>query len=549
VRGSLARPARYGALLSGGLAVLVFPAANLEWLAWVALVPGLVLIQRSPSAREAVVRGSWLGAGYLLAGLWWLTPEIGPALPLTAIAFGPLWAGVAIATWALLRPPVTVARALAALVVVPSAWVVIELIRSWQALGGPWALLGASQWRHPAVLALASVGGVRLISAVLVAANTGLAIVLSARRTAVRALGATAAAACAVSGPVAYALTTAPATARTVTLALVQPGVVHDPKVRVDASQRLTGRFVGGRWSSSRPDLIVWGESSVAYNLNTHPFLLGQLRSLSARAGAEILVNQDAPRGGGHISKVATLVAPAGIEGTYVKTRLVPFGEYIPFRWVLGWLSNVSRASRSNRVPGSGVRLLHVTTPAGQRLPAGVLICFESAFPDVSRVAADKGAPLIIYQSATSTFQDTWAPEQHASLSALRAAETGRPVAQAALTGVSVAFDSRGRELAWLGTSENGAVVVKLALPPASYRTIYDRLGEYVPFTAVGVSLAAGLAGLAGLARLRRNRQAPSRPAAGAPVPAAPAGEPSRRPGGEHGQRTGPRGPQAGLGP
>ena len=86
--------------------------------------------------------------------------------------------------------------------------------------------------------------------------------------------------------------------------------------------------------------------------------------------------------------------------------------------------------------------------------------------PVATRVATDKGAQLIVYQSATSTFQDTWAPEQHASLSALRAAETGRPVAQAALTGVSVAFDARGRELAWLGTSQHGAVVVKLALPP-----------------------------------------------------------------------------------
>ncbi len=512
LRGSMAHPVRYAVLLSGGLVVLAFPATNLEWLAWVALVPGLVLIQRSPSAREALIRGGWFGAGYLLAALWWLTPEIGPGLLLIAIVLGPLWSGVGLATWALLRPPVTVRRALAALVVVPSAWLVIELIRSWQALGGPWAILGASQWQHPTILALASVGGVWLISAVLVAANTGLAIAVTARKTAVRVLGAAAAAACAVAGPAAYLLTNVPAPARTVTLALVQPGIVQNPKVRVDASQRLTGSFIGNQKSSSHPDLIVWGESSVGYNLKTHPFLLGELRSLSARAGAELLVNQDAPRGGGHISKVATLVSPAGIVGRYVKTRLVPFGEYIPFRSVLGWLTDVSRAAASNRVPGSGVRLLHVTTPAGQPLPIGVLICFESAFPDMSRTATDKGAQLIVYQSATSTFQDTWAPEQHASLSALRAAETGRPVAQAALTGVSVAFDARGRQLAWLGTSEHGAVVVKMALPPASYRTVYDRLGEYVPFTAVGVSL---IAAAFGLARLRRNSRAPTPPAGG----------------------------------
>src|ERR1700689_4745932 len=74
--------------------------------------------------------------------------------------------GVAAASW--LRPPVTWPRALAALVVVPSCWLLTEWLRSWQALGGPWAVFGVSQWQHPAVLALAAVGGVWLISFVLV---------------------------------------------------------------------------------------------------------------------------------------------------------------------------------------------------------------------------------------------------------------------------------------------------------------------------------------------------------------------------------------------
>ncbi len=65
-------------LLAGALPVLSFPAANLEFLAWFGLVPGLVLIVRSPSAREGGIRAWWLGAGYLIAALYWMTPEIGP---------------------------------------------------------------------------------------------------------------------------------------------------------------------------------------------------------------------------------------------------------------------------------------------------------------------------------------------------------------------------------------------------------------------------------------------------------------------------------------
>src|SRR5207244_1596259 len=103
---------------------------------------------------------------------------------------------------------------------------------------------------------------------------------------------------------------------------------------------------------------------------------------------------------------------------------------------------------------------------------------------------------LIVYQSATSTFQDSWAPAQHASLGALRAAETGRPVVQAALTGISAAFDSRGRDLAWPPTSRHGVVVVRLALPSDGGRSLYDRLGDDVPYTAGGVSASAAAIGL-----------------------------------------------------
>jgi apolipoprotein N-acyltransferase len=122
----------------------------------------------------------------------------------------------------------------------------------------------------------------------------------------------------------------------------------------------------------------------------------------------------------------------------------------------------------------------------------------------MSRVDADHGAQVIIYQTSDSTFQDTWALAQHASLGALRAAETGRPVVQAALTGDSAAFDSRGRLLSWYGSNRDGVDLVHLSLPRASARTPYDRLGDYVPWTAVGIAVIA-----AGAALLRRRRGFP----------------------------------------
>jgi apolipoprotein N-acyltransferase len=310
---------------------------------------------------------------------------------------------------------------------------------------------------------------------------------MTARRLAPRVVGLAGALVAVVAGPAAFALTAPSPVARTISVALVQPGTLAAPDARVTAASQLTAG------PARRADLIVWGESSVGNDLRTDGALRHRLQALSASVGAQILANQDADSPSGAQSKVAVLIGPRGIAGSYAKTRLVPFGEYIPFRSELSWLTSISRAAPQNMVAGPGARVLPVTLPGGQPLTAGVLICFESAFPDMSRYDTDRGAQVLLYQTSDSTFEGSWALAQHASLGALRAAETGRPVAQAALTGDSAAFDARGRLLAWAGPAYKGALVATLRLPPVSARTLFDRLGDYVPLTAEGiVVLAAG---------------------------------------------------------
>jgi apolipoprotein N-acyltransferase len=301
-----------------------------------------------------------------------------------------------------------------------------------------------------------------------------------------------------------FALTAPAPVTGAATIALVQAGATSGEQQRVDTSQRLTEDLIRDR-EGAEPDLIVWGESSVAYHLDSDQSLLRSLERLSGTARTQILVNQDSVHDG-QKSKVAVLVGANGIAGTYTKTRLVPFGEYIPFRGALSWLTAISRAAPVNMVPGDGAHVLTVTEPDGTPLTIGPLICFESAFPDMSRVDTDRGAQVIVYQTSDTTFQNTWAPEQHAALDALRAAETGRPVVQAALTGDSDAFDSRGRQLGWISQTQHGSITLRLDLPATSSRTIYDHLGDYVPWVATGIAGAAALAGLRGLRRRRAGK-------------------------------------------
>ncbi|WP_078891661.1 apolipoprotein N-acyltransferase [Streptomyces sp. NRRL S-350] len=494
--------ARFGALAAGAVPVLAFPTPGQAWLAWIALVPGLLLMQRAPGGREAAVRGWWFGAGFIMTAMYWLIPSVGPGLPVIAVLFGALQGAVGYTVHRLLRPPLTTRRALLALAVVPAVWVSAEYARSWHALGGPWALLGATQWQHPAILGLASAGGIWLVSAAVAAVNTGVLIALTAVHWRPRAVAASATVLVLASGPLLFALREAPARSGTVSVALVQAGVVEDPQARFDASARATAGLVG-----QPVDLVVWGESSTTADLDRDPAALDVLRGLAATTGAQVIAGEDARKADGRISKDAVLVSPAGVADRYRKIRLVPFGEYIPLRPALGWIAGVSRAAGENRAPGTGFHVLPTTDRTGAPLPVGALICFESAFPDMARTAARDGARVLVYQSSTSTFQHTWAPEQHVSLAAIRAAETGRPAVQASLTGVSAAFDAQGRELARMGTDSTGALTVRLPLTAPGTLTWYDRIGDVVPMGALLVTAGAAVAGWRSRAARRAARR------------------------------------------
>lgn len=490
-------PPRLGTAAAGAVGILLFPAPDLGFLAWVAFVPLLLAVRGAHNRREAMVRGWFGGFGFVVATLYWLLPNLIYFFPLAAAAMALLWVPWGLLVWAVLRPgpaaddgtrpgPFGWGRAALALVAVPSAWVLIETARSWKPFGGPWSMLGASQWDHPEELGLASVGGVWLLSFAIMLANTAVTLMLTAR-VPVRAACAGLAACAVVGGPVWFALhplTAVPSDGSgTLTVALVQPGVVHDPQARdekgVAITKALAGRHVG---------LVVWGESSGADELATNPADQRQITALSRELDAPIVVNANATPNPQDLEKVSYVYTADGVQGQYAKTRLVMFGEYIPFSGQLHWLTKLTKAAGQNMVPGSGLSVFQV---AGMNL--GPLICFESAFPDMARTEADHGAQILVYQSEDSTFQGSWEPAQHASLAALRAAETGRPAVQASLAGVSAAFDAQGRELAWLSKDAVGSVVASVPMQLAE--TPYDRYGNYVPIAcAVLVAMSVLIA-------------------------------------------------------
>ncbi|WP_103538029.1 MULTISPECIES: apolipoprotein N-acyltransferase [unclassified Streptomyces] len=499
------------ALLAGALPALAFPAPGLWWFAYGALVPWLLLIRTARSPRRAALDG-WIGGiGFVIAVHHWLMPSLHVFIVLLAALLGLLWAPWGLLVSRLLGGSPSAPRAVAAVVVVPSGWLMIELVRSWEGLGGPWGLLGASQWEVAPALRVASVGGVWLVSLLVLAVNTGVALLITA--PAARTTAGVLLVVCALSVTAMWAWAPRPTDDGTVRIAVVQPGVVEGPGSvarRLDRGEELT-RSLEGR----DVDLVVWGESSIGAGAWQSPETARRLAELSRRVGADLLVNVDARQTDGSgrsgIFKSAVLVGPDGPTGDrYDKMRLVPFGEYVPARSLLGWATSVGKAAGEDRLRGD--RQVVMTLPDGDRgLRVGPLVCFESAFPDMSRRLVRDGAQVLVAQSATSTFQDSWAPAQHASLGALRAAENGRPMVHATLTGISAAYGPRGERVGRpLGTDASAAEVFDL--PLARGETLYGRLGDWPVYGALAA--LAALCAVEGLRALRKPAPEPPGPPA-----------------------------------
>ena len=238
---------------------------------------------------------------------------------------------------------------------------------------------------------------------------------------------------------------------------------------------------------------------------------MARLAAAARAAGAPLLANVDARQSGRGIYKSALLVGPAGVLGSFDKLRLVPFGEYVPLRPLFGWVTRLTDAAAVDRHRGARLAVL----PAGAQ-PLSPLVYFKSAFPDLAKDLAADGADLVVVQTADTTFQGSWGLDQHASLSAVRAVEAGRPVRSSRPQRDLGDFGARGRRLAWAPGSWPGRrrVPVGGADPlcpdrrprPGGLRGRPGRQGD--PWPPGGARSAAAVAGVEQAVR----PEAPARP-------------------------------------
>lgn len=394
------------------------------------------------------------------------------------------------------------------MVVIGAAWVVLEWVRTWFLFGFPWLPLSASQWRNPVILPVAAYTGAYGVSFLLILLNMGIGLyfwkILTTRKGGkwfhklcpefYAALGAL------LLTVVLYAQTM-PKGGQIVTAfeaGVVQPDIPQTYKwepgqarENLEILQRET-IFV----NTLDPDVLLWPESSTPNPVIGEYALRGWIEDLVRHLETPLLMGNLAQEAGDRWYNGIFGVSPdGGLEDTfYRKRKLVPFGEYVPFRDILPIGKFVP--FDSDFIPGTEATILPLEIN-GKTWQIGGLVCYEDIFPGLARSLTLEGAEFFFVATNNGWYGEEGAAYQHAAHSVLRAVENGRPVLRCGNDGWSGYIDERGHRRDIFVGPENsiytrGGKVMQVYRNREYSRsfTVYSRLGDW--FVWLCLASAAG---------------------------------------------------------
>lgn len=477
------------AVLLGALAAAALPPVDMAPVLIVSFSGLVWLADGSSNGRSAFALGWSFGFGFLVAGLYWIAASL--FVDITAFwwmlpfAVLGLPAGLAVFPAAALWVSHAVCRrwrvtGSARIVLLAVAWTGAEWLRGHVMTGFPWNLVGyAWSGAFPGTLAMlqtvsvVGIYGLSLLTVLAAALPARLGDLTGNRWGAVLAvlllLGLPAAGG-------AWRLAAGPRQdVAGVTLRLVQPSIPqrfkNDRGSLAANFQRLLG--LSAEPGADKVSAIIWPESAAPPLLERYPEERAAIAAVVPPGGLVITgVVRGAPPSGplDQIwNSIVALDRSGAIVGTYDKFRLVPFGEYVPFRSILPVDKVVPQIGDFSRGPGPQ------TIDLAGLPPVDPLDCYEIIFP--GEITDPKTRPgWLLNLSNTAWFGATSGPYQHAAMSRVRAVEEGLPLVRDANNGISAVFDPYGRVVAVLDLDEVAVRDAPLprALPPTPYSRFKD---------------------------------------------------------------------------
>jgi apolipoprotein N-acyltransferase len=499
--------------VASGLAMgLAFPKFDHGLLAWVALVPLFYVIEGESMRRVfwwAYLQGF---ASYVVQLYWIPIPLHDFADVRMEFAIFPMFllAGIvaintAVAIWA--GEFIARRTRIPAVITMPVAWTAVELIRTYFPIGFPWNLLGYAAYRNLELIQFAEFTGVYGVSALIVFFNAVVYVVISRRGDSrLQAISLSALTALMIV-LVAFGawrirdLKNAPSTG-SFKVAMVQGNIPQSLKWDPKFLPQSYGVYQDETADAAKrgADLIVWPEAAAAFLFQAddrYPAMLTSdaayrtaLLTLAKNMGKPILFGAPAlavqnDRVAGFYNR-ADLVSDQGeVLAHYDKIELVPFGEYVPARALLGFFVNRVVEGMGDMIPGKEQTLFEVK---GAKL--GILICYESIFPDFTRREVNEGADILVNITNDAWYGESSAPYQVLAMAVMRSIETKVPMVRAANTGFSALIEPSGQITNRTPLFKRGTTIVNVSWRPV--RTLYTIVGDLfaeicLVLTAIGL--------------------------------------------------------------
>ena len=477
---------------------LSFPPYPFPFLAWIAFVPLLSAWDDDRTDGRSAFLDAYIAflITFAVAFQWPLFHRFTATavLSLPPLLILPMWMAV---PFAISRPVYRRLGFCAGTTALIAFYIVMEYGLRSGPFAFPWPLLGHSQAEWYPVNRLASLGGVPLLTTVVLAANGIITAILGRAPTPARLV---------LYGmlPMLVAGRNAPLSEagdpvqnmrqdrKGLRVAGIQPALPPDSWADLQDSTRvsllldLTSALVSQ--SNAPPDLIVWPETALPPYPSTSVYT-DRLQSLVDSTRIPILagaITSDSEDGSIYRNS-ALLIAPGAGVQSYDKINLVPFAERVPFTGVIPNLERwaIPAGGVSGYEPGENRTIFEIS---GHRF--GVLICLETLFSDAARGYTHDNAEALIAITQDGWWGNSFGYRQHLAFNRLRSIETGLPMLQASVSGVSALIDSGGRVHELAGWMEPATWVVDVPSADTGTPTLYVRWGEWVTMFAVVLALA-----------------------------------------------------------
>jgi apolipoprotein N-acyltransferase len=508
------------AVFSGLMLTASFSPFDLNWIAWISLIP-LVIIIEEKSSLDAFKFGLIAGLSHYLTLIYWIVVVLSH--------YGNINFVLSLATLFLLSLYLALYIAFFALILVgfkkdrlscfwgAGIWVALEYARAHIMTGFPWCLLGYSQYSRLPLIQISDIVGVYGISFIIVLVNLVLCnILFTLLETKPRHLwqgersntsepnfkphlnfptgfisnpkkrkpiGIEITLTCFLVGFIlVYGYHNLKEKAdsnskgKGLKAVIVQGNIDQSLKWNRDFQEKTLAIYstLSGKSVGFKPQIIIWPETAVPFFFQDGSYLSKEVFRVAKITNSNILFGSPA-----YVKDKDTIlyynrayiISENRAFDYYDKVHLVPFGEYVPLKKYMPFVHRLVPAA-GDFSAGENVKTINAPD-----YKIGVLICFEAIFPSISRELAAKGAKVLVNITNDAWFGHTSAPYQHMSMAVFRCVENGLPMARAANTGISAFILADGRIVhkSALFVRETLQQEIKLG----QNKTFYSQFGDF----------------------------------------------------------------------